>query len=377
MMKHIERSDQKMAMIIMILAIGVPIVLSVLNIVCFCSNKGSAKIYKVSSTLTVFVGGFLYLLLYCLMFDPGGDWNEQVYSFQTHYSVSTEYMPTLIILALVGLVGYFTLLFGSAEKLPPLVSVFCVAAVIMINVLHIAHAIQISNSIPVNQDVFILFYVYHANLLLISATTLRKHIREMLVVAKNKGMDVSDNVKYRWIYAKMTKFSHYTILAFVALFILIAVLEIIFVLCGQGLDAPIKAFTDTADWTFSQQTPPPPMYYDGHYLCTVAAGGHRKVVKPLRYGTRLGETIIVNRQLCVANAFEDYIKEKLPRFHRFIRGVYDKYGYPISKHITNPTRADVVYFLMKPLEWAFVAFLYLFDVQPEKRISRQYKYCGK
>lgn len=103
----------------MILAIGVPIVLSVLNIVCFCSNKVSAKIYKVSSTLTVFVGGFLYLLLYCLMFDPGGDWNEQVYSFQTHYSVSTEYMPTLIILALVGLVGYFTLLFGSAEKLPP------------------------------------------------------------------------------------------------------------------------------------------------------------------------------------------------------------------------------------------------------------------
>ncbi len=49
----------------------------------------------------------------------------------------------------------------------------------------------------------------------------------------------------------------------------------------------------------------------------------------------------------------------------------------VSKHITTPLRADIVYFLMKPLEWAFVGFLYLFDVQPEKRISRQYKYCGK
>ena len=82
----------------------------------------------------------------------------------------------------------------------------------------------------------------------------------------------------------------------------------------------------------------------------------------------------MNRQLCIANAFEDYIQEKLPRFHKFIRGVYDKYGYPISKHITAPARADVVYFIMKPLEWIFLVFLYLFDVKPEQRIRRQYLY---
>ncbi len=369
-------------MILLIIALGAPVVLSIMNIICFCSNKVTPRFYRASSTLTVFVGGFLYLMLYGVGFDPGGDWYEQVYTFQTHYSVSTDYMPTLIILALVGLVGYFTLLFGSAEKLPPLVSVFSVAAVIMINVLHIAHAIQISNSVfikggHVPGEMFLLFYVYHANLILISATTVRKHIREMLIVAKNKGMDESDNVKYRWIYSKMTTVSHYTLIVFVALFILIAILEIIFVLCGQGFDAPIKAFTDTADWTFSKQTPPPPKEYHGHYLCTVAASGHSKVVKPLRYGTRLGATIIVNRQLCVANAFEELIKEKLPRFHKVVRGGYDKYGYPVSKHITTPFRADIVYYLMKPPEWAFLFTLYLFDKDPEKRISRQYEYCEK
>lgn len=37
------------------------------------------------------------------------------------------------------------------------------------------------------------------------------------------------------------------------------ILEIIFILAGQGADAPIKALTDTADWTFSKQIPPPPI----------------------------------------------------------------------------------------------------------------------
>lgn len=362
--------------IVLIIAFGAPLVLSVFNIISFTSKQVSPSFYKASSTLTVFVGGLLYLLLYGFGLNPAGDWYEQIYDDQTHYTISTEYMPTLVILAIVGLVGYFTLLFSSAEKLPPLVSVFCVAAVLMINILHITHAVQISNHYMFNKF-FFLFYVYHANLLLISATTLRKHIREMLAVAKNKGMDKSENVKYRRIYALMTKFSHYSIVVFVALFLLIAVLEIIFVLIGQGFDAPIKAFTNTAGWTFSQQTPPPPMHYDGHYLCTVAAGGHRKVVKPLRYGTRLGETIIVNRQLCVANAFEELIHDKLPRFHKVVRTNYDKYGYPLSKHITTPLRADFVYFAMKPLEWIFVFVLYLFDKDPEKRICRQYEYRSR
>lgn len=84
------------------------------------------------------------------------------------------------------------------------------------------------------------------------------------------------------------------------------------------------------------------------------------------------EKIIVNRQLCIANAFEDYIMEKFPKFHKLIRSVYDTYGYPVSRHIISPERADAVYILMKPLEWMFLIFLYLFDVKPEERIRRQY-----
>lgn len=95
-------------------------------------------------------------------------------------------------------------------------------------------------------------------------------------------------------------------------------------------------------------------------------------MKPLRFGTRRGETIIVNRQLCIANAFEELIRERLPVFHKKIRSAYDTYGYPLSKHITNPIKADIVYYVMKPLEWFFLLVLYMLDTRPEKRISNQY-----
>jgi len=115
---------------------------------------------------------------------------------------------------------------------------------------------------------------------------------------------------------------------------------------------------------------PRPEY--GHYLCTVALRGSPSLVKPLRVGLRYGQGIVVNRQLCVANAFEQCLMEKSPRFHKAARGLYDRYGYPLSKHIITKGRANAVYLFMKPLEWAFVLFLYAVDKRPENRIASQY-----
>ena len=153
---------------------------------------------------------------------------------------------------------------------------------------------------------------------------------------------------------------------------LIVVLVCILVLFGQRPDEAIKAFLETSDWTLSTKISPPSITYDGHYLCTVSLRGHKNIVKPIRMGIRRGEKIVVNRQLCVANAFEDLIQEKTPRFHHFIRYIYDKYGYPLSKHINTAFQADITYILMKPLEWIFLLVLYIFDVNPENRIATQY-----
>lgn len=124
------------------------------------------------------------------------------------------------------------------------------------------------------------------------------------------------------------------------------------------------------DFLFAMQRPPAT---DCHYLCTVAAQGSPRLVKPLRLGKRHGKTIIVNRQLQIANAFEDLLHKRSPRFGKFARQAYDKIGLPISHLITKPWQANLIYIVMKPFEWMFLLTLLILDSDPEKRIQRMYR----
>lgn len=376
-------------LIVVSIAFVIPVGLTIWNIYNLFSKKPKREVLV--SWVTIIIGGLFYTVLYDFAFDPAGDWQEAIFPMQTHYSISSQYVPGIVLPTLIGLMGLMLLICVKAEKIPPLISAGAIASVILLNIVQIVYAVQISrNILDVNVDGYnsyfyvydlynLLFYVYHLNIFILSVSAVKKQINQQLKIyeqmtQQEMKIDVSKSKGsfMNRLYQSIDSISRYSGLIFICFFFLIAILEITFILVGQGADAPVKAFTDTADWTFSKQIPPPPLEYDGHYLCTVAAGGHKKVVKPLRYGTRRGATIIVNRQLCIANAFEEYIQEKLPKFHRFIRGAYDKYGYPISQYITTPLRADIIYFIMKPLEWGFLVFLYLFDLRPEQRIHRQY-----
>lgn len=77
------------------------------------------------------------------------------------------------------------------------------------------------------------------------------------------------------------------------------IITLILVLFGQETNSIIKTFTDTVTWTLSQQVHPPVLNHRGYYLCTVAASGHPKIIKPIRMGQRNGRQIIVNRQLLI------------------------------------------------------------------------------
>ena len=157
------------------------------------------------------------------------------------------------------------------------------------------------------------------------------------------------------------------------------VIQLFLVLFGQKPDSFIQVFLDTSTYNYSKVIPPDPVIIpgDGHYLCTVAARGHEKVVKPLRSGVRNGKRITVNRQLMVANAFENILEQYTPKLHKIIRDIYDKYGYPLSKHINSKISADILYYLMKPLEWGFLVVLYCVDNNPENRINIQYSELRK
>lgn len=157
---------------------------------------------------------------------------------------------------------------------------------------------------------------------------------------------------------------------FILFFPFYAIQQIILILFGQAPDAIVRVFVETCGFTFSDDSycPPPP----SHYLCTIASHGNPNLVQPVREGYRGGQKIIVNRQLLVANAFEHYLEEKLPKTHQRLRSFYDSLAIPVDKWSENRLLANLFYILMKPLEWYFLAFLYFFDKEPENRIALQY-----
>lgn len=358
--------------------------------------------------------GVLYSLFYLSLVDEavfGADWQEQLVNRQMHTPIYSGALPTVIAVGVVAVAGYFVVNYIPLKKLPPLVAVLGMAA------MYLGTAESILWGIQVFQDILDFFLLlFPLNCVLLTARTVRYKIWEWQEMreAENAGgggadctgqKPVSENgVRQErfsedstesgscqrrshtaeWeqgrgkegIFAACGRFlsdaAHWPLLAFLLMWPLLGILIGILLLFGQSPDAVIRAFTETSDWNLSRRVAPQNVYYDEHYLCTVAAGGHEKAVKPKRLGVRHGHPVIVNRQLCVANAFEQVLEERTPRLHRAVRHFYDTYGFPVAKLIRSRYTADVIYFLMKPLEWMFLIVLYLTDVNPENRIAIQY-----
>ena len=290
------------------------------------------------------------------------DWYVQLYNNQKHSPVSSEHTLTLAVLFAVAVIGHICLRFIPQNKRPPLFSALCISSIYIGCALCVLWCIQIFGSS------FFLF-LFPINYIILS-------FRVIACEVLSADKTAEEQTKMPRISAFLHNKSSLPVLALLLLIPLLGVLTVIMLLFGQEPDSAIKLWTETADWTMSQKIAPENLPRDGHYLCTVAAEGHKKLVKPLRTGKRHGHEITVNRQLCVANAFEQLLSERAPHLHRAIRSFYDKTGYPIAKHIKTPLAADIVYIIMKPLEWLFLLVLYLFDTKPENRIATQYPHSA-
>lgn len=287
------------------------------------------------------------------------DWTQQLINEQKHTMIWTEALPTVLTFALISLLALVIYSYRDANSLSPLLNIFCISGILMGLVLLGVFDIQLQ--VIGCHTVFCLVY---------SISLLRIRMKEWQ--GEQDPNRVYDNPILQRFHTILNHSKHWPWLAVVFALPLLAVLLIVLMLFGQRPDSLIKAWTNTADWTFSEKIPPQNLIIDEHYLCTVAAGGHEKVVKPQRMGIRHGHPVVVNRQLCIANAFEQVLEEKTPGFHRFLRRNYDRYGYPFAKHIKKKWAMDVIYYLMKPLEWIFLLVLYLVDLKPENRIALQY-----
>lgn len=347
-----------------------PVILTILNLFfLFASmenieqNKKSRQIEYITIVL-----GTIYSALFVNIISEisyRADWQVVLVNQQMHAPIWTQSYPTIITLSAIGIVGYLFLSFVDVTKIPPLMTVLAIAAMYLGVIECVLWIVQV-----IGEEYFVLC-LFPLNCIILVAKNIRRILRQWKSQQDIKHKSFH-NKFFNYINQKLMNSATWPVAAFILMWPLLGILLGILVLFGQQPDDIIKAWTETSDWNLSQRVAPQNVFFDEHYLCTVAAGGHKKIVKPIRLGERHGHEVIVNRQLCVANAFEQILEEKTPRFHGRVRHFYDTYGFPIAKMIHSPLIADIIYFIMKPLEWIFLLVLYLTDTNPENRIAMQY-----
>ncbi|WP_316795594.1 DUF6688 family protein [Pedobacter agri] len=281
---------------------------------------------------------------------------------------SLKHVPTLAVYFVLSMFSLVKLRF-QGRAMPPLIFVLCVVFVVIGFPISLAIILQVSKIKADNSGMGILFAFLPFSYMISSIFVL---LHTTLNEAKLASNRVYHNKILNYLNQKMATVSTqplWVLLLLIPVFILITAILMLF---GQHSNSITKVFTETTTWAFSQKTHPPFLDHKGHYLCTVAACGDPQIVKPIRLGKRYGYEIIVNRQLMVANAFEDLIQQYTPALHKVIRSFYNQYGYPLSKNITSAKGSNLIYILMKPIEYFFLIVLYLCCIEPEKRIAEQY-----
>lgn len=351
-----------------------PIVLSGFELYTLCKITGKKSLYETGRGLDIgtLLLGIFYTICYLTDFKNAvlsRDWQIELVNSQVHAPIYTKAIPIICVIALLAFVGYLVISFVPLGKLPPLAAVLCISSMYLGIIESILWCVQTFTG-TTGLDFYLLLLPW--NCIVITTKTVLYKMKEWKRIF-NETETSEDKFLVRMCKELLVKAELWPWLAIIFMWPLLGMVLGSAILSGQSPSLLIKAWTETSDWNLSQRVSPPNVVYsDGHYLCTVAAGGHKKIVKPLRKGVRHGHEVIVNRQLCVANAFEQILEEKTPRFHKAVRYMYDTYGFPIAKLIHSPYSADFIYILMKPLEWLFLAVLYLVDVHPEDRIAVQY-----
>ena len=325
----------------------------------------------------IVVGEFIFIGLFILSISlfgmiwlfNGDDYYTSIDVVDGGYTpLAFKHLPTLLVFFTLAIFSLIKLWY-KRNNLPTLLFSICVVFVIIGLPISLSVLIQTgSNTIHNKGEFFFVplpfFYI------VTSIIILNKIVSNEIKFSPTK---IYRNKYLNQLNQKLAQAKVLPLWIFLMILPVFAIVTAILILFGQHTNSITKVFTETTTWTFSQKTHPPFLDHKGHYLCTAAVCGTPAIVKPLRLGKRHGHEIIVNRQLLIANAFEELIQENAPRLHKVIRGFYDKYGYPLSKKITTANASNAVYILMKPLEYFFLMVLYLFSAKPEEKINKQYE----
>lgn len=331
------------------------------------------KAYFDSSILFFLFIGHIAILLNNLM-HRYVDYYQQINPIDFDYTpLSFKHIISFLFFYILNAVSSFYI-WKKGKQLPPLTFVLAICTMIYWVIICIPWSFQFINRSDPHENYELqsgwIFMLIPLSFILFNLTLF---IRVIKSDESNQVRNQYKNKFLNYLNNKLIDSQKSSVWILILFFPFLLIILCILQIFGQYPDSMIKVFTDTTTWTLSQKSHPPFLDHQGHYLCTVAACGSPHIVRPQKIGLRHGHEIIVNRQLSVANAFENIIETKFPKTHRFIRRNYDKYGYPLSKKITSRFGANLTYLLMKPLEWFFLLFIYSFSLKPEELIAKQYR----
>ena len=197
--------------------------------------------------ISTFVAGTIFTILFWGVLAMPEWYEPLVKGYNTaHTYISMDYFPIIIILSLVGMLGYIVLKIKKSN-LPPLVIAICMSAVYIGCILSIAIILQLSvhnNNTTINKDIWNRIYLalMPFNYIIISA----RLIKEMLTENFPKESE-NYNGKFPKIHHILSNSKNLPVVALILLVPILGILLLITVLFGQQPDAAIKAFTETSE----------------------------------------------------------------------------------------------------------------------------------
>jgi hypothetical protein len=334
-------------------------------------NNYSLIIQKLQySIFTVFLISFIVFIIGLNFFVK--DFDQLLCPICDDYSpISIKHYPTFIVYEIFFLFALLKIWLKNG-RVAPLAKILYLIFIAIGVYLSFLIVIQVINKKELEESSYIFhfeLFIYPFLSIIIGTSLFYKAIKSQIEFSKDLHYKNRFLNKINLLIQKSPK--HFYCF-FILFFPVVVIITCIVILFGQDVNSFHKIFTETTTWNLSTKLHPPLIDHQGHNLCTVAAKGSPKIVKPLRLGQRHGNLIIVNRQLLISNAFENLIERRYPKLHKYIRTNYDKYGYPLSRKVNTEKRSNVTYMMMKPLEYFFLLIIYLFAEKPESLINKQY-----
>ena len=270
--------DNILAFILGALAVGglviYPIVLTLLNLffmIVRVKNPVLVRQAKYIEYITL-VLGVLYtvLILPFLEIQLRADWTETLTNRQVHTPVWVGGQPTIFVLACLGLAGYLFLSWVNICKVPPLLCVFAISG------MYLGAAVCLVWIVQVFSERYFLLCILPFNGIVLAAKTVRYKVEEWREQQVEEVKEFK-NPKLNGWNQKLLKSERWPAAAFFFMWPLLGLTVAVLLLFGQRPDSIIRAWTETSDWNLSAQTAPQNIYYDEHYLCTVAQRAQRLV----------------------------------------------------------------------------------------------------